>query len=260
MSKVKVKQDQSIHHDPTAFRIIGQRLVEMPIPLGFPMGLLDQQPSTPDPMGDIYPGPFGAPTWTPSPLLPSTNSCDSLEHWAIVENIYYGPQVFQRVIWKPTKLNIHGIVASGESLNPETIAEINRGAQKVRAEWRYYVAYRTVVKVGGTLAWRQNNPGNLRSAPTEIARFHGFAVFETLEDGRQAQRDLYLKTYGTWKVKDAIEKLTPPSENDTPRYLKDLKDQGVDLDKNVSSQIDTLMSAVKKNEGLIAGMDIPRCQ
>ena len=57
---------------------------------------------------------------------------------------------------------------------------------------------------------------------------------------------------------DAINKLTPPSENDTVKYLADLKKAGVDLTKTVKSQIDVLMPAVEANEGLITGTVVPR--
>jgi len=60
------------------------------------------------------------------------------------------------------------------------------------------------------------------------------------------------------KVRDAINKLTPPSENDTTKYLDDLKRAGIDLDKDVKSQIDLLMPAVAANEGLIPGTVIFR--
>ena len=80
----------------------------------------------------------------------------------------------------------------------------------------------------------------------------------SLEDGRAAQKNLYLNKYGTMKVKDAINKLTPPNENDTSNYLAELKASSIDLDKDVQSQIDTLMVAVEKNEGLIKGIEIQR--
>ena len=116
--------------------------------------------------------------------------------------------------------------------------------------------------MGGSLAWRANNPGNLREAPTKIATVPGgvgnFAVFATLEDGRAAQRSLYLTKYGTMKVSDAINKLTPPSENDTIEYLAKLKKAGVGLDKDVKSQIDILMKSVQANEGLIEGTEVNR--
>ena len=58
--------------------------------------------------------------------------------------------------------------------------------------------------------------------------------------------------------RDAINKLTPPSESNTTKYLADLQQAGVDLDKTVKSQIDVLMPAVQANEGLIAGIVVPR--
>jgi hypothetical protein len=139
---------------------------------------------------------------------------------------------------------------------------VNSTAAKTPSQWRRYIAYATKVRVGGSLAWRANNPGNLRDASSKIGSVSGavgkFAVFATLEEGRAAQRDLYLTKYGDMKVRDAINKLTPPSENDTGQYLADLKEVGVDLDKNVKSQIDTLMKAVEANEGLIEGTEVDR--
>lgn len=52
--------------------------------------------------------------------------------------------------------------------------------------------------------------------------------------------------------------MTPASENDTTQYLADLKRAGVDIDKDVPSQIDSLMTAIEANEGLIAGIGVDR--
>ncbi|SEL78745.1 hypothetical protein SAMN05216359_1179 [Roseateles sp. YR242] len=159
-------------------------------------------------------------------------------------------------------LTISGMVAAGGPLSPNTIAAVNKAAAKTPAQWKRYVAYADVVKVGGSLAWRANNPGNLRDAGTKIATVTGavgkFAVFATLEDGRKAQKALYLNKYGDMTVKDAINKLTPPSENDTKKYLAELTKAGVDTEKDVKSQIDTLMTGVEANEGLISGTEVKR--
>jgi hypothetical protein len=153
-----------------------------------------------------------------------------------------------------------GTIAEGGALNDATITAVKDALKK--ATTKRYIAYKDIVKVGGTLAWRANNPGNLRDAPTKVARVRGqvgkFAVFATMDDGRKAQRDLYLKSYGDMKVRDAVAKLTPPSENDTKQYLKDLQAQGVNLDDTVKSQIDKIMEAVKKNEGMKEGTEVPR--
>ena len=159
-------------------------------------------------------------------------------------------------------LNVGGVIVAGGPLSEETIVAVNKAASKTPSQWRRYIAYSDKVKVGGSLAWRANNPGNLRDASTKIGTVHGavgnFAVFASLEEGRSAQRDLYVSRYGTMKVRAAINKLTPSSENDTEGYLAQLKAAGVDLDKDVTSQIDILMEAVEANEGLIPGVEVAR--
>jgi hypothetical protein len=40
--------------------------------------------------------------------------------------------------------------------------------------------------------------------------------------------------------------------------LAELKKAGVDLDKDVSSQIDVLMEAIEANEGMIEGFEVKR--
>jgi hypothetical protein len=173
----------------------------------------------------------------------------------------------------PHKLLVKGVVVAGGPLNNATIDLVNEAA-KAETNKRF-IAYEAVVKVGGSLAWRANNPGNLRWASTQIGSAPGavgnFAVFATLDDGRAAQKALYLSKYGNMTVRDAITGkgdpkdkahytpgLTPPSENDTETYLKQLKAAGVDLDKDVKSQIDQLMKAIKANEGMIEGTEVTR--
>lgn len=162
----------------------------------------------------------------------------------------------------PEKPIINGTVVAGSTLSNKTISAINSVAKKVPSQWRRYIAYTGIVKVGGSLAWRANNPGNLRDSATKIGSVPGrvgqFAVFASLEDGRLAQKNLYLSKYGDMKVREAINKLTPPSENDTAKYLLELQKYGVNLDAPVKSQIDILMKAVEPNEGLIPGIEITR--
>jgi hypothetical protein len=160
------------------------------------------------------------------------------------------------------KLTIGGVIVAGGALSAKTIEAVNNVAVRTPSQWRRYIAYFDKVKVGGSLAWRANNPGNLRDASIKIGTVSGaigkFAVFAAIEDGRAAQRNLYLSKYGDMKVRDAINKLTPPSENDTEGYLAKLTAAGVDCDKDVKSQIDTLMKGVEANEGLISGIEVVR--
>jgi hypothetical protein len=160
------------------------------------------------------------------------------------------------------RLTISGAIIGGGPLSQRTIRAVNAAAAKTPAQWRRYVAYADSVKIGGSLAWRANNPGNFRGAASKIGTVHGavgtFAVFASVDAGRAAQRSLYLSTYGDMKVSAAINKLTPPSENDTVGYLALLKAAGVALEKSVASQIDPLMKAVEANEGLIEGTVVAR--
>jgi hypothetical protein len=159
-------------------------------------------------------------------------------------------------------LSISGVVIAGPPLSDATIIAVNQAAKLTPPQWRRFVAYADQVKVGGSLAWRANNPGNLRDAGTKIGVVTGgvgkFAVFATLDAGRAAQKALYLNKYGDFTVKDAINKLTPPSENDTEKYLSQLTKAGVDISKDVKSQIDVLMVGVEASEGLIKGTNVPR--
>ena len=162
------------------------------------------------------------------------------------------------------KLNCKGVVAAGGPLNEATIDLINEAVKKQSN--KRYIAYQTVVRVGGNIPWRFNNPGNLRYAKTQLCTAPGqvgvFAVFATMDEGRAAQKALYLDTYGSFTVHDAIYKLTPPEDqNNTEAYLKRLKTDGIDLDKDVKSQIDKLMIAVQKQEGLGGvGVEVTRAK
>jgi RHS repeat-associated protein len=178
------------------------------------------------------------------------------------------------IILNPTPPPPGGTFTTDKPLSDTEIDEV-KDALKTAINPKYIV-YEGEIRVGGTLAWRANNPGNLRESSAKIALTavspkNKFAVFATLEAGREAQKNLYLNKFGNKTVRDAVtgkvdEKgvvkqpgLTPPSDkNDTKGYLKQLEAQGVDLDKTVKSQIDTLMTAVKKNEGMKPGVIIQR--
>jgi len=68
------------------------------------------------------------------------------------------------------KLSISGVIVAGGPLSDATIITVNAAAAKTPSQFRRYIAYDKDVKVGGSLAWRANNPGNLRDAPTKIGR------------------------------------------------------------------------------------------
>lgn len=91
----------------------------------------------------------------------------------------------------------------------------------------------------GTIANRNNNPGNLRWASTQIGQestVNGkYATFATPQDGWAALQS-YIQNNQNLSLRDFITKYAPPSENDTSNYLNWLVSQvGVGADTPVSS-------------------------
>lgn len=80
------------------------------------------------------------------------------------------------------------------------------------------------VNIGqGTLAARNNNPGNLRYAgqPGATQGEGGFARFETPEAGYEALKaQIELDKSRGMTVQEFVSKYAPPSENDTATYIK----------------------------------------
>ena len=75
------------------------------------------------------------------------------------------------------------------------------------------------VREGGTAAWRNNNPGNIRHDPNAIGKAHGFAVYPTLEEGEKAKESLIDKKRDRGlTVNETIEEWAPPEENNTAKY------------------------------------------
>lgn len=77
-----------------------------------------------------------------------------------------------------------------------------------------------------TLAFRNNNPGNLRYAKQRgaVQGEGGFAAFATPKAGYQALIDqILLDTKRGHTLESFLAKYAPPSENDTEAYLKFLE-------------------------------------
>lgn len=127
----------------------------------------------------------------------------------------------------------------------------------------------TVAKAGGSLSWRNNNPGNIRSGAFAdshgaIGSNKGFAVFPDEDTGRKALGDLLnSKDYQSLSVGDAIKKYAPPSENDTGAYTKNVESiSGIKADQPMSAltpdQKEQLINAVQKIEGWKEGDTTPQ--
>ena len=72
-------------------------------------------------------------------------------------------------------------------------------------------------RVGGSPAWRNSNPGNIRPSrfnKEQIGEAWGFAVFASVEDGMRAMRDLLGRPlYARLSLEKAIYKYAPPADD-----------------------------------------------
>ncbi len=118
---------------------------------------------------------------------------------------------------------------------------------------------------GGTLAWRNNNPGNIRSGNFADKNGAidsgpgGFAVFPDGDTGNAAiEKLLKDETYRDLSVKNAIKRYAPPVENDTDAYQAAIKHStGLDIERKISdlddSELDKVVSAIRQHGGWKAG-------
>lgn len=124
------------------------------------------------------------------------------------------------------------------------------------------------VYVGGTMAWRNNNPGNLKDG--DFARRHGaigsykndngkFAVFPDEATGVAALRDLLtIPKYQRMTVDEVIKSYAPHGQNNTAAYQAMVRGAlGVDGSTRLGSlsadQLDRLVATIRKKEGAKAG-------
>jgi uncharacterized Zn-binding protein involved in type VI secretion len=124
------------------------------------------------------------------------------------------------------------------------------------------------VRIGGSRAWRNNNPGNIVAG--KWANAHGaigsdghMAVFPDEATGKAAIGDLLRGDgYKNLSISDAMQKYAPPFENDTTGYINALHNAtGLDTSRTVGSLSDAEMgsftSAIQQHEGWIPGTTSP---
>jgi hypothetical protein len=116
------------------------------------------------------------------------------------------------------------------------------------------------VRVGGTRAWRNNNPGNLRpgrfsTSQGSIGDAGGFAVFGNAEAGGGAQGALLSgPSYSGLSLDAAIARYAPAPENNTARYQAFVR-RATGLSGEVKmgdlrpSQIQAVTNAMRRHEG-----------
>jgi hypothetical protein len=124
-----------------------------------------------------------------------------------------------------------------------------------------YVVYQDCVKVNGTRAWRNNNPGNIRGGT--FTNDHGaigsdsgpFGIFPDEATGAAAL-DALLRTdtYQNGTLADAIYRYAPPNENNTENYLQMVEQRtGVPrttpMNQLNDDQLAALAGAIRQIEG-----------
>ncbi|HNY25684.1 MAG TPA: hypothetical protein PKJ33_04060 [Alphaproteobacteria bacterium] len=122
-------------------------------------------------------------------------------------------------------------------------------------------------RVSGTIAWRNNNPGNIRYSKFAvrngaIGQAGGFAVFPNEETGRAAIKSLLLdRSYNTLTVAEAISQYAPPNENDTANYQRTIgRLTGLSIDLKINQlnddQLQNMTNAIKQIEGWKVGQEV----
>lgn len=114
--------------------------------------------------------------------------------------------------------------------------------------------------IGGTRAWRNNNPGNIRMSEFSkrmgaIGSAGGFAVFPNEQTGSNAVKQLLRsKNYQNKTIAGAISRYAPPSENNTAAYNNSIaRLTGLDINRSMSTlteqELDNVVNAIRQIEG-----------
>ena len=102
----------------------------------------------------------------------------------------------------------------------------------------------------GSIAQRNNNPGNLRYAPNQIGSENTvngtFATFASASDGWQALQDYIASKAATGEtLRDFIYSYAPPSENNTSNYLNYLSSSlGLSADSSLGDLVNATSSSI----------------
>ena len=123
------------------------------------------------------------------------------------------------------------------------------------------------LRSGGTIAWRFNNPGNLRPGSKYTlpigrgtTKSGEFLIFPTVEAGRTEKKGLLLRKYKDDSVAQMMEQYAPRTENDTDKYLDYISTKsGVGKEAIVGTlseaELSALMQSMEQYEGFNAKAD-----
>jgi uncharacterized protein (TIGR02594 family) len=148
---------------------------------------------------------------------------------------------------------------------PDATATVGEGGASARAQGRDTVITHAdgavETRSGGTLAWRNHNPGNIRAG--DFANAHGalgtgpggFAVFPDRATGERAIGALLQgPSYRNLSINDAIHRYAPPVENDTNAYQRTIERlTGLDSGRSIASlsaaELSRVVGAIQVVEG-----------
>lgn len=125
--------------------------------------------------------------------------------------------------------------------------------------------------IGGSFAWRTNNPGNLTKPgnyvmPDAIGYAQRtsksqslFVIFSDVAAGHRAHQNVVKRIYGNSTIAGMITKYAPPSENDTQGYIDKVtsaaKVSPSDVINTLSDEkLDAVSAAMEKHEGYVPGV------
>lgn len=130
----------------------------------------------------------------------------------------------------------------------------------------YYEDSTYLTKEGGTVAWRNNNEGNLRPGSLSASRIgvdkKNFAIFATPDDGKAAKKYLLFQSsnYKNLTLKEAIARYAPASDNNNPTnyanfIMKHGKVENKIMSKYTPDEQNRIMTAMKVQEGYKQGTE-----
>lgn len=155
----------------------------------------------------------------------------------------------------PQQINV---AVSDETTNKPSTASNSDTATKAKGDKNDVVYTRkdggTYRKTGGTRAWRNNNPGNLKyydfaKRMGAIGQAGGFAVFPDEETGRRAMQSLLrTESYRNLSIANAISKYAPSSDgNDVQKYRQRIKNMtGLQIDRKLKDLNDEELARVAR--------------
>lgn len=128
----------------------------------------------------------------------------------------------------------------------------------------YFPDGSSLTRANGSRAWRNNNPGNIRSGSFAntygaIGKAGGFAVFPDEFAGQRASIALLrTSTYAKLTIDQAIARRSPSVENDTSHLQETIRRMGGFSGQEIVGQLDDneisrLAEAIKRTEGWIPG-------